>query len=322
MESAGVSRPARAHYRQQLDRTLHVFSNTILSFASIGPTGTVFAFVPIALLFGGSLTFVAFLIAAVVVVCQGLCYAECGTAYPIAGGEYAITARVVAKPVGAVLLADMIALYVFVPSAFALGGSIYLGVLWPWAGTHPHIIGPILLAIGAFVAFLRLAVGWIIAAIFLAVELVAIPVILVLGLVHAHNPIDRWFTNIGGYGPDGKPFTVTFTAMVLAITFAFFCYQGFGNALALSEETLEAKKKVGRAVMWTVLVAIVGIGTPVAALLLGAPSLQGLLTAPAPFTYFLTELGGKTVNDVVSLFVFFAILDAIVASTMAFGRVV
>ena len=319
MDTTLSAPPTKGHYRQQLDRTLKIFSNVTLTFGTLGPTATVFAFVPVVLFVAGSFAFIGFLIAAVFALCQGLVYSELGTAFPVAGGEYSMVARVLGRPTGAVLFALMIANYIVVPSAFALAGGIYLGVLWPWAGAHFQLVGVIIVAFAACVAFLRIAVGWIVAAIFLGVELVAIPVIVVLGLVHAHSPGDRLFTShvFGRSRPTG----LTATSFLLGVTIAFFCYQGFGNSVIFSEETQHAKQRVGRAVMWTLLIAFVAIATPCAAVLLGAPSLKGLLTAQAPMTYILETLGSHTLDEVVSLFVFFAIVDAEIASVMAFGRV-
>lgn len=318
MESTDVA-AATGHYRQQLDRTLKVFANVTLTFGTLGPTATVFAFLPVVLWVAGSFAFIGFLIAAVFALCQGLVYSELGTAYPVAGGEYSMVGRVLGRPAGAILFAIMVANYVLVPSAFALAGGIYLGVIWPWAGTHSQLVGALIVLFAAGVAFLRIAVGWVVAAIFLGVELVAIPVLVVLGLAHAHSPVDRLFT-AHLYGPDG-PMKLTATAFLLGITIAFFCYQGFGNAVIFSEETKHAKQRVGRAVMWTLLISVLAIATPAAAVLLGAPSLKGLLTAQAPLTYVLESLGGHNLDTVVSLFVFFAIVDAEIASVMAFGRV-
>jgi amino acid transporter len=320
MEASATAPPTKTHYRQELDRALKLFSNVTLTLGTVGPTASVFAFVPVVLLVAGSFGFIVFLLAAVFALCQGLCYAELGTAYPIAGGEYSMVARVLGRPVGAVLFALMVTNYVFVPSAYALGAGTYLGVVWPWAGTHPQVIGVAIIAFAACVAALRIALGWILSAVFLGIELVAIPVICVLGFAHAHSPADRLFT-AHVYGPNG-PISITTTAFLLGITLAFFTYQGFGNVVIFSEETRNAKKKVGRAVMWALLVAVVAMATPVAAVLLGAPSIKGLLTAPAPLTYVLKSLGGSTVDTIVSVFVFFAIVDAVVASTMCFGRVI
>jgi amino acid transporter len=313
-----ASAPAGS-YKQELDRALNPLGNISMTLATSGLTVTVVAFAPVAIAFTGTMAFWVFLLAAVFCVCEGLSYAELGTAYPIAGGEYSLVARVLGRPVGAVLFAIMIANYVFAISAASLGGGLYLGNLWPWAGAHPQLIGVAIIAFAACVAALRIALGWIITAIFLVIELVAIPVVVVLGLVHAHSPADRLFT-VHVYGSSG-PINLTATAVILGATIAFFCYQGFGNSVIFSEETHHAKQKVGRMVMWALLISVVAICVPVLAAILGAPSVEGLLTAPSPFTYVVQTLGGHTVNQIVSLFVFFAIIDAVIAEIMAFGRV-
>ncbi len=307
-------------YAQELDRGLKSLRAVVLAVASVGPAGSVFAFVPIVLFICGTFSFYAFLIALVFALFEGLCYAELGSAYPIAGGEYAMVGRVLGRPTGAFLFAIMTAEYVFVPSSFALGAGIYLGTLWPWAGAHLHIIGVACILWAVIVALLRVKLGAWVAGFFLAIQIVAIAVLVILGLTHAHSPIDRLFHPVV-YGPTG-PIPLTWSAALLGITISFFVYQGFGNAVIFSEETKNARKKVGRVVMWAVIVTGLAIFIPVIAVLLGAPTVQGLLTAQSPLTYVIQATGGNTVNTIMSVVIFLALLDAITASMMAFTRVV
>lgn len=319
-EPSGAGGPVKGSYAQELDRGLRSLRAIVLSVASVGPAGSVFAFVPIVFFIGGTFAFYAFVIAFLLALCEGLAYAELGSAYPIAGGEYAMVGRVLGRPAGAFLFAVMAAEYVFVPSAFALGTGLYLGVLWPWAGAHLHVVGVVCLAWGIGVALLRVKLGAWVAGFFLVIQIVAVGALTILGLIHAHNPVDRLFT-VHAYGPTG-PTSLSWTGALLAITIAFFVYQGFGNAIVFSEELKGAKRKIGGVVMWAVVVTGLAILVPTIAVLLGAPSVEGLLTSASPMTYMIEATGGKTFDTILSFVIFLALLDAITASMMGFTRVI
>jgi amino acid transporter len=316
-----VAEVTKTRYSQELDRGIHLVRAMVLSVASVGPAGTIFAFVPIVFFICGTFAFWALLIALVFSFCEGFAYAELGSAYPVAGGEYAMVGRTLGKWVGAFLFAVMLTEYIFVPSGFALGAGIYLGALWPWAGAHLHVVGVACLVWAIVVSLLRVKLGSWVAGFFLVIQMIAVGALIVLGLLNAHNPVDRWFTPTA-YAPDGTPFGQTATTVLLGITISFFCYQGFGNAIIFSEETRGAKKHMARIVIWSVTVTGAAILVPSICVLLGAPSLKDLFTAQAPMTYFIESTAGHTLNNILSFVIFLALLDAITASMMAFTRVV
>ena len=128
-------------------------------------------------------------IAAVLCIFQGLAYAEVGSAYPVAGGEYSMVARVLGKALGIITFGLMSAMYIFVPTAASLAAGGILGVIWPWAGTHTHIVAVLVIVYAASVSFLKVKLGTWVAAFFVAVQIVALLVVTVLGLVHCAQPV-------------------------------------------------------------------------------------------------------------------------------------
>jgi amino acid transporter len=137
MAGAAVSDPppgtyARAgRYPQQLARTLKVAGNITITLSVIGPAASVFAIGSVALRQQGSGAFLAFLIAALISGCLAVGWAELGALYPTAGGVYGIVARVLGRRAGFLALVLQLALFVIVPSAFALAAGQYLAALWP-----------------------------------------------------------------------------------------------------------------------------------------------------------------------------------------------
>jgi amino acid transporter len=147
---AGV--PAGRRYTRQLARRLKVAGNLTLTLAVIGPAASVFAIGSLALRQQGSGAFLAFLIAALISGCLTVAWAELGVLYPTAGGLYGIVARVLGRRAGFLALVLQLALFVIVPSAFALAASQYLTAVWcwrpgssrhyPWPGCEPEATWP------------------------------------------------------------------------------------------------------------------------------------------------------------------------------------
>ena len=185
---------SRNSYSQELDRSLHPLRSLIMGVASCGPIGSVFAYVPALLFICGMFSWWAMVIAAVLCIFQGLAYAEVGSAYPVAGGEYSMVARVLGKGLGIITFGLMSAMYIFVPTAASLAAGGILGVIWPWAGTHIHIIAVLVIVYAASVSFLKVKLGTWVAAFFVAVQIVALLIVTILGLVHWHSPSERLFS--------------------------------------------------------------------------------------------------------------------------------
>src|SRR5215211_5782518 len=113
-------------YQQQLARTLRVAGNMTITLSVIGPAASVFAIGSVALRQQGSGAFLAFLAAGLISGCLAVGWAELGALYPTAGGLYGIVGRVLGRRAGFLALTLQLALFVIVPSAFALAAGQYL----------------------------------------------------------------------------------------------------------------------------------------------------------------------------------------------------
>jgi amino acid transporter len=94
---------------------------------------------------------------------------------------------------------------------------------------------------------------------------------------------------------------------------AVYAYNGYGGAVYFGEEMYEARTKMAWVIFASLAVGAVAEFAPIVAVLAGAPDLKGVLTAEAPFPAFLTATGGPLVDDLVSLGVAFAIINAMIA---------
>ena len=153
----------------------------------------------------------------------------------------------------------------------------------------------------------------------LAIELIAIGSITVLGFAHVQQPVSVLFSPQTFDGDTSV--AVAFGVVLTAVPIAMFALNGYGAAIVFSEETKRARQSVARAILWTLAITLAVELIPVTAAILGAPSLSGLIGAATPMSYILTELGGETVNTVVSLMVFVAIFNGCLAIVVLMSRI-
>ena len=96
----------------------------------MSPATTVFVYVSVLFFLVGTWSFPATIVASFIAAGMGLVYAELGTAYPIAGGEYAIIGRVLGRGTGFVVFVILLLFYTLLIASFALGAGIQLQTIW------------------------------------------------------------------------------------------------------------------------------------------------------------------------------------------------
>jgi amino acid transporter len=317
-------------YAQELSRSLRVVGNVMITLSSITPASSVFIIIPAILLGVGTGSFLALVFAAAVGVAMAFCWGELCAAYPIAGGDYAVVwhafkgrAKPLAGPVSMVLFALWVDTIVFIPAVIALGTAQYLSVIW---SVDAQVAGAVVMVLAAGLAILRVRINAVLTGIMLAIEMIALAIVTGLGLAHLHG--DRigqlfhgWAIGNGSGGVDPVSF-----ASILAITsVAVFAYNGYAAPVNLSEETRGSSAGIARAILWSLAITVLAELIPTTAVLLGAPNLDQVTNADvsggSPLNAFLLATSSSTVNKIVSLGITVAILNAVVAIVIQFGRV-
>lgn len=281
------------------------------------PASSVFIIVPSVIQGVGGASAVAFVIAALVGIVVAACYAELSSAFPITGGEYAFVARTVGKSTGfALYLLNMVS-GVLILGVIASGAAEYLGVVWE--GLSGRWVGVVVIVGTGLVALLGIKANAWVTGVFLVLELLALVVLAVLGFVHVEQPLSTLWTAQTA-GPDGVLVGASAGLVVSYTSTAIFAYNGYGTAVYYAEETHRATATIGRAIMWSLAITVTAELVPLLAVLLGAPSMQGLVTAASPMTYFLQERGGPVVTTMVSLGIVIAIVNAVIAIMLQVAR--
>lgn len=310
---------AQKHYKQELERGLQVLHNVMMTISGVAPAASIFIIAPVAFLFAGTGAFWAFIIAGVIGVGMAYSYAEAGTAFPVTGGEWALVARILGRPLGFISLVFMLISVIVIPSSIALGASQYLSVIWE--GANQNLVGAIIMLVVGGIAVLQIKTNSFVQGVLLAIELIAVLAITVLGFAKVHQSgmvlLDPVIFDEGGIEQ-----AVSFGMIMSAVVFAIFAYNGYGGAIVFSEETKSARKNIARAILWTLFITVAVELVPITAAIVGAPSLSDFMAAPSPMQYILTELGNETVNTVISLLVFVAIFNGCLAIVVLMSRIV
>ncbi|MEU3771407.1 APC family permease [Amycolatopsis keratiniphila] len=297
-----------------LRRGLRTLGTLLITLSAISPASSVFIIAPGVLSGAGTGAFYSFVAAAVVGVFMAFVYAELASAFPLAGGEYAIVTRTLGRLPGFAVLGLMIITQVLIVAVIALGVGTYLGVLLP--GVPGSVIAAVTCVVAAVVGVFDIKLNAWVTGIFLAIEILALIVVSALGLL---NPA-RSFTELLAHpvASDGGPATVG--AIAIATSVAIFAYNGYGSAVYFGEETQDASRGIARAILMALGITVLAELVPVTAVLLGAPDLNALFASENMLSYFIDSRGGGTLDTVIGLAVALAIINAVLAIVLISSR--
>jgi amino acid transporter len=296
-----------------LPRSLGIPGILFLTLSATTPASSVFIIVPDMLKAAGSGALLAMLVAGIVCVATAYIYAELSSAWPIAGGEYVMVARTLGPLAGFVILGVNVVNNFIFPAVVGLGLANVLATVLP--GLPPVPVAAAMVVACTLVGILRIRVNAWVTGCFLALELVVLLLVFLLGAAHGVRPLAPLLLH-----PAAPGGAVSAGAVGLAATIAIFALNGYGGAVYFSEEMHRPAPGIARVILLSLVVTLVVEILPLAALLAGTGDPRATFAASDPFGLFVTERGGPLLADFVSLGVAIAILNAAIASILAFSR--
>jgi amino acid transporter len=309
-----LSAPAPA---KAFTRSMRVTGVLFLTLSAVTPASSVFVIIPGIIQQSGTGAFIAMAAAALVALAMAFVYAELASAYPLAGGEYAMLGRALDPFVGFVFMGMNVIGSTLPPAILALGASAYLTDIWPGAQSVP--IAVLIVAATTVFGILNIRLNAWVTGAFLLVEVVALVVLTVLGFSHIHRGIVALATHPVVLSA-GALKAAPVGAIGLATAASIFSYNGFGAAVYFGEEMHDAPQRIGRTILWALALTVLFEFVPMTAVLLGAPNLAALLGSQSPFSDFVRASGGKWVGVAVGLGVALSIVNAVIAVMLINGR--
>jgi len=291
----------------------------VITLTALSPSIGVFIAAPVVIQQSGSFVVVACCLAVVLGLVMAGVYAELGSAFPHAGGDYVLIGNTLGPTFRFASLASVLA---GLPIALALSGlgiGEFLKVVAPG-------IDPLACALASIVAVTALAAlsirmnVWI-TGLFLAAEIAALLATGLLGFSHPHNDLLRAVVYPVVAAPGGGLRPTPLLAMGLAGSAAIYTLNGYGSAVNFGEEVVGARRKM----IWMIYGAL-GLGAltiipPLMGVVVGAPSLSRLSASPTPLQDFVVALGGPRLAAWISVGVALAIFNAMIAIALIGGRV-
>jgi amino acid transporter len=306
--SESVSVPAAPRLR----RGLKVLGALLITLSAITPASSVFIIAPGVIGQAGTGAIWSFLAAGVVGVFMAFVYAELASAYPLTGGEYAIVGRTLGRLPGFMVMGLIMVTQVIIIAVIALGVGIYLSAVFP--GLNGPVVAAVTVLVAAVFGVLDIRLNAWVTGVFLAIEILALVIVSALGLLNVERPL--FAEPVVGSPPAAVAIGVIGAATAIAI----FAYNGYGSAVVLGEETTDASRGIARTILWALVITVIAEIVPVTAVLLGAPSLEGLFGAGNMMEYFITARAGSGLNTVISLAIALAIINAVLAILLLTAR--
>ncbi len=310
-ETASRSKP------RGLTRSMKLMGVLLLTLSAVTPASSVFVGVPDVLNQAGTGAVVSLILAALMALPIAYVYAELSSAFPIAGGEYAMTGRTLGPAAGYAILGLTTFVNMVAAAVLALGIAPYLADLLP--GVDARIVGLAMIALTTAMGVLHVRANAWVTGVFLGLELLALGVLTMLGLMHpARDPvafvIHPILVHAGALAP------ASLGIIGLATSVSIYVFNGFGGAVYFAEEMHEAPRQMARTILWATAITIATIFIPVAAVLIGTPDLKGLLGSENPFGDFVRARGGPLMASAVNAAVALAILNALLATILQNAR--
>ena len=300
-----------------LQRGMKVLGALILTLSAATPASSVFVIVPDVLSQAGTGGLIAMALAALIAVCVAQLYAELGSAFPFAGGEYAMVGRTLGPWAGFAVLGLNLANSLLATAVLSLGVSPYLAAAGLAFPPVPLALTVVLAA--TLLSILNIRTNALITGLFVVVELASLGVLAVLGFSHPERALPVVLTHPQVFTATGAA-PATPAMIGLAVAVAIFAYDGYGSAVYFGEELHQPRKGIGRAIVWALGITMAAEVIPLTGVILGAPDLKALLGSDSGLAEFIGARGGPVIKSVISLGIALAIINAVIAMVLLTAR--
>jgi amino acid transporter len=307
---SGAGRPGAAGLRRQLSS----FGVLLLTLSSLSPVFSVYGVGGDVLQHAGTGAVALFLLGLGAALVWALVYAELGSAYPYAGGDYVGVGRILGGWAGVATLTIWTA--TTGPSC-AFQSQIlatYVQALAPGISLAAVTYGSVALAV--VIALLAVRTSALVTGLFLLVEMIAVLSLIIAGLSHPLPDLAAALARPKALTPAGVMAPVSLAVLALASVSAVYGTVGGNQALYFGEELIDPHRRMGRVIVIACLIGASATALPIIAVALGAPDLKAVLKSPAPFATFMTERAGPLAARALSAGVALAIFNANIAGIM------
>ncbi|HEY1929747.1 MAG TPA: APC family permease [Caulobacteraceae bacterium] len=301
-----------------LKREMSGLGGMVITLTNLSPSIGVFIAAPVVIQQSGSFAIVACVLAVMLGVLVAGVYAELGSAFPHAGGDYVLIGATLGPVARFAILSGALA---GIPVALALSGlgvSDFLRAVWPGVPVIPTAAACIVIVTVLGALSVRMN-AWI-TGVFLALEILAMIATAALGAAHPHHDLIQVITRPVMARRGGGLMQTPLLAMGVAGAAAVYALNGYGGAVTFGEEVVGARRKMAWMIYGALGLGALTIIPPVIGVVVGSKDLARLSASATPLQDFILEAGGPWVADAISLSVALAIFNAMIAIALIGGR--
>jgi amino acid transporter len=302
----------------RLHRKLASFGVLLLTLSCLSPVLSIYGVGSDVLLHAGTGAARMFICGIGVAVVWAVVYAELGSAYPYAGGDYVGVGSILGPWAGFASLTIWAVTAGPATAFLAKTIATYFSDVVPAA--PPLIVTFCALGAAMAVALLAVRTSAFVTGIFLAIEGLAVLVLICAGLWHPVRSLTEVVLHPVTLGAAGTLGPVAIGAMALAGVSAAYATTGGNQAIAFGEELGEPHRNMGRVILLAGLIGALATAVPVIAVVIGAIDLPALQKSPAPFSTFFAAVAGTAAGHALSAAVIVAIFNALIAQIMFVAR--
>jgi amino acid transporter len=316
LPSSGTGRPACAG--GQLHRKLSSFGVLLLTLSCLSPVFSIYGIGADVLQYAGTGAAGLFLVGIGVALVWAMVYAELGSAYPYAGGDYVGVGSILGPWAGFASLTFWAVTTGPFLAYLAKIIATYVGVLTPAAS--PLLIAYVALVAAVAIALLAVRTSAIVTGIFLGIEMLAVLVLIIAGLGHPIRSLGSVLAHPVALNAAGTMVPVGIAALALGGVSAAYATTGGNQAIAFGEELTQPHRHMGRVILLAGMIGAFATALPVIAVVIGANNLPAILKSSAPLSAFISSIAGRAAGLALSAGVALAVFNALIAQIMFAGR--
>lgn len=282
-----------------------------VTLALVAPSTSVFLTFGAAYRTAGPGVMWSYVIASVIVLAVMLCYAELGSVFPDAGGDYALASQSLGRSAGRIVGFVFLAKGAVLPAVLTLGAATYLHDLVPALPVTMLVFLMLFIILGLSLVDLR-QVSQVIAAM-LIIEVVGFLWFLGAAIIALH------VTAAPHLGPGVHPAR---WGMLEAAVPALYGLNGPQGSLYYSEEVSSRPETYGHAIVAVTVITILIELAAVTVGTMGVQALGGGVPGSVPLMQVVrTGTFGRLGSEALELFVAAGLFNAALTTAMSYGRV-
>jgi amino acid transporter len=302
----------------QLHRKLGSFGVLLLTLSCLSPVLSIYGIGSDVLVHAGTGAAGMFICGVGTAVVWAVVYAELGSAYPYAGGDYVGVGSILGPWAGFASLTIWAVTAGPTTAFLAKTIATYFTDLVPAAS--PMTVTFVALGAAITIALLAVRTSAFVTGIFLSIEMLAVLVLIGAGLRHPVRSLTDAVLHPVTLGAAGSLVPVAIGAMALAGVSAAYATTGGNQAIAFGEELGEPHSRMGRVILLAGLIGALATAVPVIAVVIGAIDLPSIQKSPAPFSAFFATVAGAAAGHALSAAVIVAIFNALIAEILFLAR--